>query len=605
MRPPGSMSLLAPLALVVCFAVVAGSQKAEVLEDDVVMLQAQVQAQVSVERLQPHPHVYSFSAGKTQKALKLAPPTPTIWVPVAFIVVGVVATLACMLCALWNPSREKRKDNSHESALGNNPAEKTDVQGQTDFVRATSSGNSQTDHSRQRHTVEYEPDTVRERLRYISMRTFRSTVTAAMRKTWVPEMSHGTMSGKVLVVNMVADVLPAGFLPVACGIDTVGYVWTFLLVIAFWFFCVFTMWLSARNCVVTGSTELDIQWGKVVGRHTRWVPLVANVVCTFGDLIAFTCFFGAMISDVLPRINIHASREICITMFSIFPVLPLCLLKDFSTLAPSSTLGILAVAYTIIAMCIRTGDGSYAVGGKYYNDLKWDHELMPELARTNHLLGVQLIGILRLLNTLSLSFLAHYNACKYYSELKDATPTRYAKLCSLALSVCMGFYIFSMIAGFKTFGHHAEEMILANYASEDMLINAARIATGFSLMAAYPVTFCALRESAISILKIALPGKIMTVSAVMFQDCLSTVFVGLVIICAVNLKDERIVVGLVGAVCGVSVIFIVPTVLHVWASKSGLVDREKHRILILFTKFLLCLGAFLMVAGFVSTLFLE
>merc|ERR1719188_2559166 len=108
-------------------------------------------------------------------------------------------------------------------------------------------------------------------------------------------------------------------------------------------------------------------------------------------------------------------------------------------------------------------------------------------------------------------------------------------------------------------------MILRNYAADDPLFRIARIGTGFALIAAYPVTFCGLRESFLTLVTIMCPSLKQLVTSVIVQDLTSMTFVAVVTLCAALLVDEAILVGLVGATCGCAVIFVIPTIIHVFA----------------------------------------
>jgi len=159
-----------------------------------------------------------------------------------------------------------------------------------------------------------------------------------------------------------------------------------------------------------------------------------------------------------------------------------------------------------------------------------------------------------------------------------------------------------MVSGFKTFGYHAEEVILRNYAVDDTLMMVARFATGIALLAAYPITFCGLRESAVTLFKMISPASQKLIfNSVLIQDAITLFFVALTTLVAVLLRDETLVVGLVGSICGSAVIFVIPCLIHVFAVRGGLMNWETNKHHFAFSGFLLTLGMFLMVAGTVRT----
>jgi sodium-coupled neutral amino acid transporter 7/8/sodium-coupled neutral amino acid transporter 11 len=416
-----------------------------------------------------------------------------------------------------------------------------------------------------------------------------------VRQRWTIDTSCETMTSDVFVVSMFADLAPAGVLPVAHAVSGTGFIPTFLLLGFFCSLCVFTFYLTAKNCEISGQMDLAGQWETLVGPRSRWIPVaIVAIVCVAND-IAYACFFSDIFTDVLPTLGIRAPRWVCCVMLSVFPTLPLCLKKDLSALAPSSTLAVLAVLYTVVVMVIRWLDGSYSTGGQFSNVTP-----TPSVP-ASHWLAFGMPA-LSLANSFAVAFLSHYNACKYYRELKAHTPARLATACGIAMGLCACVYGVSIVVGFQTFGTSADAVILRNYSPDDTLFTVARIAMGISLIASYPLMFSGLRESLIALGKIIQPDNTDFFDSLTFQDSISMFSVAFITICAILLTDTGLVVGLVGALCGSAIIYIVPAFLHIAALNSGLVDRSQNLGGILFAYVLVALGAFLGIAGTMTAL---
>merc|ERR1719291_183281 len=124
---------------------------------------------------------------------------------------------------------------------------------------------------------------------------------------------------------------------------------------------------------------------------------------------------------------------------------------------------------------------------------------------------------------------------------------------------------------------------------------------GLSLIASYPLMFSGLRESLITLAKTFFPAHNESFDLVWLQDAMSVMLVGVITLCAVMMEDAGLVVGLVGAICGSAIIYIIPGVLFVRCLQSGLVSEDKNAVAYWFTHFLIGLGCFLMVAGTIMT----
>ncbi|CAK9003635.1 Vacuolar amino acid transporter 2 [Durusdinium trenchii] len=175
------------------------------------------------------------------------------------------------------------------------------------------------------------------------------------------------MSDLSLVINMLADISPAGVLPLAFGMSGTGYIPSIMLLLLFGTAAAYMMFLVSRTIEIAGVKSYDRLWEKCIGRDSKWIPTVVLWLVCFGNALAYICMVGDLISMCLPGFGIHfLPRSYCIALLALFPLLPLCMLKDLSALAPTSFLALIAVLYMAIMMVIRYADGSYLPGGQYH-----------------------------------------------------------------------------------------------------------------------------------------------------------------------------------------------------------------------------------------------
>jgi len=308
--------------------------------------------------------------------------------------------------------------------------------------------------------------------------------------TWTIEQDEDTMTGASLVINLLADVSPAGVLPLAYGMSGTGYIPAVLLLMLFACGAGYSMYLISRTIEISGVKSYDRIWERCIGERSKWIPsLVLCIVC-FGNALAYVCMVGDLISMCLPGFGISfLSRSSCIAILAVFPLLPLCMLKDLSALAPTSFLALLAVFWMIIMMIIRYVDGSYLPGGQYHG--------FP--APRGHV-GNMGFSTLILVDNLAVAFLCHYNGPKYYREYKNHRPVRFGSRVLAAFSLVSTLFATSMLLGYATFGQHAEGVILNNYDNTDTLANIARLGMGFANVFSTPLMFSGLREGVLAVL---------------------------------------------------------------------------------------------------------
>jgi sodium-coupled neutral amino acid transporter 11 len=201
-----------------------------------------------------------------------------------------------------------------------------------------------------------------------------------------------------------------------------------------------------------------------------------------------------------------------------------------------------------------------------------------------------------LTDTLSMGFMAHYNGCKYYRELQDHSPAKLRRVVAVAMGIAACIFGVSMVAGFVTFGTTANGVILNSYSDNDWPINIARFGMGLSIVASFPICFSGLREAVVTILKASLPVSAPSMDFIWCQDVLSVVLLTAIVGLATVLVDAGMVVDLVGALCGSTIIYIVPSVLY--AATIPLTRTTE----IVLTRAVSIFGLVLMLSGVIATL---
>lgn len=230
-------------------------------------------------------------------------------------------------------------------------------------------------------------------------------------------------------------------------------------------------------------------------------------------------------------------------------------MKSLSALAPFSLLGLGGTLYAGIFMLIRLLDRSYFPGGKFFNDI------VAKPSFGNGFTVNQLTFVL--LSMLSTSYIAHYNAPKFYAELKNPSMKRFNQVVGGAFGTSILFFIFIMVTGFLSFGGSTAGFVLNNYSSKDSLATLARFAIGLALLTGYPFTFSALREGVLD-----LQGKVGGARESAFKP-LTLTLLGLVTGLALVLKDVGFVVSITGALFGCLLMFIVPAIMNISSHKAS------------------------------------
>mmetsp|Transcript_29680 Transcript_29680/g.65776 ORF Transcript_29680/g.65776 Transcript_29680/m.65776 type:complete len:255 (-) Transcript_29680:150-914(-) len=205
-------------------------------------------------------------------------------------------------------------------------------------------------------------------------------------------------------------------------------------------------------------------------------------------------------------------------------------------------------------MVIRYLDGSYVEGGQFFGAVS--EALRPSFdARTTP--GSPL-AIFVLISMISTAYVAHYNAPKFFSELKEKTMTNYNKIVTMGFGASIALYFVVMWVGFLQFGGHCSGFILNNYATADKLATAARVAIGTGILCGYPLTFSALRDGVLDLARVKKADQRGVLIPV------TVVLLALLTVGALLLDNVGKVVSFSGALIGSLLIYIIPATMNIF-----------------------------------------
>ena len=238
--------------------------------------------------------------------------------------------------------------------------------------------------------------------------------------------------------------------------------------------------LIGRVCAYTGGSSYTDAWEKSVGPESAWIPAISCTSKTFLAVLAYSMVLAETFQGIFSTLGFAVSRAQALIGLTSVVLLPLCLMKNLSSLAPFSLLGIMGMALTVGCMALRFFDGSYAVpDGRFLADVA---EKLQPVFGSKGASAVLAPNSFILICMLSTAYMAHFNAPKFYNELENNTIARYNTVVSTSFGISIFIFAAATALGFGTFGKSSAGFILSNYSSKDTLISLSRIAVAFSLI---------------------------------------------------------------------------------------------------------------------------
>jgi len=183
------------------------------------------------------------------------------------------------------------------------------------------------------------------------------------------------------------------------------------------------------------------------------------------------------------------------------------------------------------------------------------------------------------MSMISTAYVAHYNAPRFLTELKEPSMRNYNRVIAAGFGISFAMYMLVMWVGFLTFGQSSTGFILNNYATNDVLATIARVSIGAGILCGYPLTFTALRDGFLDLVGVHRPQQ---------RDVLllpvTAGILALITAVALVVKNVGSVVGFSGALIGATLIFVMPAVMNICNMKSeysrnmSTTYQQKHQL---------------------------
>lgn len=397
--------------------------------------------------------------------------------------------------------------------------------------------------------------------------------------------SGGNSDIPTSVFNLAKTILGAGVLSLPSGVaafsdEVSGLVPATGLLLAMGVISAYSFASIGRACRIHNTRGFADAWAKSVDPKSAVVISSVITFKTFFACLAYSIIIGDSFSSILKSLGLPSfmtARSNVILGLTSLVIFPLCMLKDMDALKTTSILGLGGIAYCAVFMAVRLFDGSYKSGGRFFKDIS--DAMKPSF-------GARLPGytpsyvVFILISMISTAYVAHYNAPKFWIDLKNKTAARYNTVIATAFGLAAAMYTTVMWTGFLTFGGHSTGFILNNYSPKDHFSTIARLCVGLAILFGYPLTFSALREGTLDLMKVpaANGGRDKMIIPVTLS------LMALITSLALVLKNVGIVVSFSGALIGAMLIYFVPAVMNICNIRTAAAatsrQKDKHAVIV-------------------------
>lgn len=198
---------------------------------------------------------------------------------------------------------------------------------------------------------------------------------------------------------------------------------------------------------------------------------------------------------------------------------------------------------------------------QHLSNLKSSNDVMPLFTEEKppHL-GV---NALLLMCMCFMAFFCHYNAPRYYIELKRNTVHRFSQVTNVSFAASALFYFLIGSLGYFTFGSNTDGFILNNYSQTDDLASACRFAIAIALTFTYPLPFIGVRDGILDLFSAGIEWQ-----TAININALTVTMLSIFTALAYKFTDLGLVNAVGGAAFGTAVTFVFPSIMFLSAVSS-------------------------------------
>lgn len=367
----------------------------------------------------------------------------------------------------------------------------------------------------------------------------------------------GTASIPNEVFNLVKSIVGAGVLSLPYGVAVFGNAPSALipalaLVALMGSLSAYTFGLIGRVCQRTNTSSYAAAWDKTVGTSSSWLIAFSCFIDCFAGNLSYSMILADTFVNLLASAGVAVTRTQSLLGVTGAVLLPLCLLKNLSSLAPFSLVGIIGMLYTTLAMGFRYFGGTYAPEGIYYTT-----QLATPIFGTAGAAAALTPKALILACMLSNAFIAHFLAPNLLADLKNNTMRRFHTMIAWSFGTAVAIYGAITAFGFLTFGAASNGLILNNYAATDVVASLSRIAVAVSITCSYPLLFVGTRDGILDLFKVDESKR----SQAGLLNKVTLALLGVVTVAASQLTDLGLVASVGGATFGTALVFVYPVIM--------------------------------------------
>ena len=283
--------------------------------------------------------------------------------------------------------------------------------------------------------------------------------------------------------NFVNSIVGAGIVGIPFAIYRSGFVLGIILVLFIACLVDYGVRLLIQCGIETRKSTYEDLCYYVYGRKGFYIVSSFMFIFAYGSMVAYIIIIGDTVPHIAAQAQLTAlqDRSVVIVLFATIFILPLCLLREMSSLAWSSFISVVA-DLTLVAILLHAAPQAARVEG-----ITAETEESPfAFFRPTIFAGI---------GSMSFAFTCHHSSFFVHGSMKRPTAKRWNIVTHLSVGISCVACLTLGLSGYLNFYSHVESDILNNFDRHDSLINFARALLASTMVFTYPMEQYVARHS--------------------------------------------------------------------------------------------------------------
>lgn len=381
------------------------------------------------------------------------------------------------------------------------------------------------------------------------------------RVSMTEKVGHGKSSMAGASFNFINSIIGAGIIGIPYALRECGFfVGLFML---FYVACLtdYGVRIMINAGIKTNRLSFELVTEHALGRPGFYLVSFFMFTFAYGALLAYFVVIGDSVPVVLERMvgasSLWVSRPFVMVVFGFVLILPLCMLKDMSSLSFSSSLSVVSVLVIVVVILVRAP----AVAAE--NDISLATDPV----------GLKLIdkNFFGGLGAMSFAYVCHHSAFIVFNSLHDATPARWGRITKFSVGTAFTASMLLGVGGYLSFLSQTQGDVLNNFAIDDDAANVARMLLSLTMVFTFPMEQLVARHSLHSMIW----GEVPITNT--RHICLTLLIYGSAMVFGLIFTDLGKVLEFTGGFSASMLGYILPAIIHLRTEgMNNLIERAKR-----------------------------